>query len=98
MTVLLSVHFEIKNLKPNIHEAFSTLFDSGLGTIDKAGSFLSYRPFLLIIAAHCPSLSSHLTMTPQDLLAHAMVLAYRMAGYALDNLVEDAALLALIFC
>lgn len=39
-----------------------------------------------------------LTMTTQDLLAHVMVLTYRLAGYALDNMVEDAALLALIFC
>lgn len=37
-------------------------------------------------------------MTTQDLIAHAMVLAYRLAGYALDNLAEDAALLALVFC
>ena len=39
-----------------------------------------------------------LPMTTQDLIAQAMVLAYRLAGYALDNMAEDAALLALVFC
>ena len=37
-------------------------------------------------------------MTAQDLIAHATVLAYRLAGYALQNMVEDAALLAMMFC
>ena len=32
-------------------------------------------------------------MTAQDLIAHATVLAYRLAGYALQNMAEDAALL-----
>ena len=31
-------------------------------------------------------------------LAHATVLAYRLAGYALQNMAEDAALLAMMFC
>lgn len=37
-------------------------------------------------------------MTHQDLFAYAVVWAYKLAGYALDNLAEDAALLALMFC
>lgn len=37
-------------------------------------------------------------MTTQDLIAHATVLAYRLAGYALQNMAEDAALMALMFC
>ncbi len=39
-----------------------------------------------------------LPMTAQDLIAHATVLAYRLAGYALQNMAEDAALLAMMFC
>ncbi len=38
------------------------------------------------------------SMTAQDLIAHATVLAYRLAGYALQNMAEDAALLAMMFC
>ena len=37
-------------------------------------------------------------MTAQALIAHATVLAYRLAGYALQNMAEDAALLAMMFC
>ena len=36
-------------------------------------------------------------MTAQDLIAHATVLAYRLGGYALQNMAEDAALLAMMF-
>jgi tRNA(Arg) A34 adenosine deaminase TadA len=37
-------------------------------------------------------------MTAHDLIAHATMLAYRLAAYALQNMTEDAALLALMFC
>lgn len=36
-------------------------------------------------------------MTPQDLIEHATALAYRLAGYALLNWADDAALLAMMF-
>lgn len=37
-------------------------------------------------------------MTLQDLIAHATVLTYRVAAYALQNMAEDAALIALMWC
>ena len=37
-------------------------------------------------------------MPLDDLIAHALVLAYRLAGYALLNLVDDAAIMAMMFC
>lgn len=37
-------------------------------------------------------------MTNQDVIDHAVALAYRLAGYALLNLADDAAILALVFC
>lgn len=37
-------------------------------------------------------------MTTQDVIDQAVALAYRLAGYALLNLADDAAILALIFC
>ena len=39
-----------------------------------------------------------MTATAQDLIALATVWAYRLAAYALENLAEDAALLAMVFC
>ena len=33
-----------------------------------------------------------------DLIARPLVLAYRLAGYALLNLVDDAAIMAMMFC
>jgi hypothetical protein len=37
-------------------------------------------------------------MTTHDLTEKAIALAYRISGYALLNWVDDAAMLALIFC
>jgi len=37
-------------------------------------------------------------MIPYDLTEKTIALVYRIAGYALLNLVDDAAMLALIFC
>lgn len=47
MTVLLSVHFKIKNLEPNIHEACRTLFDSGPGTTNKSVRAQALADFFL---------------------------------------------------
>ena len=41
---------------------------------------------------------AHLPMTSYDLTEKAIALAYRIAAYALLNWVDDAAMLALIFC
>ena len=37
-------------------------------------------------------------MTSHDMTEKAIAIAYRIAGYALLNWVDDAAMLALIFC
>jgi hypothetical protein len=37
-------------------------------------------------------------MTLESLIDHAVMLAYRWAGYALLNWADDAAMLALVFC
>ena len=37
-------------------------------------------------------------LTVQDLIAQATVWAYQLAGYALQNMAEDAALMAMMFC
>jgi len=37
-------------------------------------------------------------MTADNLIEQAMMLAYRWAGYAMLNLADDAAMLALLFC
>ena len=37
-------------------------------------------------------------MSAQYLIDQAMVLAYRLAGYALLNWADDAAILAFMFC
>ena len=75
-------------------------------TVNKAGSFHELSAFLLgqllwrrhVISAHSSPAHPAIAMTAQDLIAHATVLAYRLAGYALQNMAEDAALLAMMFC
>jgi hypothetical protein len=37
-------------------------------------------------------------MLLDDLIALAVVLAYRLAGYAVLNLLDDAAIMAMMFC
>lgn len=37
-------------------------------------------------------------MVTNQLLDSALYLAYRIAGYAMVNLIDDAAMLALMFC
>ncbi len=37
-------------------------------------------------------------MNADNWMEHFTILAYRLAGYATLNLVDDAAMLALIFC
>ena len=37
-------------------------------------------------------------MTADYLIEQAVILAYRWAGYALLNLADDAAMLAMVFC
>lgn len=37
-------------------------------------------------------------MTADNFIEQAMMLAYRWAGYAMLNLADDAAMLALLFC
>ena len=81
-------------------------FERIVGTTDKAGSFHELSAFLLgqplwrrnVISAHSSPAHAAIAMTAQDLIAHATVLAYRLAGYALQNMAEDAALLAMMFC
>ena len=67
---------------------------------------MSYRPFCWasrcggrhVISARPSPAHPATAMTAQDLIAHATVLACRLAGYALQNMAEDAALLAMMFC
>ena len=67
------------------------------GTTDQAGSFpLPAFSFLWTLAARAGLFA--MTTTAQDLIAFATVWAYRLAAYALENLAEDAALLAMVFC
>ena len=51
-----------------------------------------------MISAHPSPAHPATALTAQDLIAHATVLACRLAGYALQNMAEDAALLAMMFC
>jgi hypothetical protein len=46
------------------------------------------------IIAHLAEAPMHL----DDLIANTVVLAYRLAGYAMLNLIDDAAIMAMMFC
>jgi hypothetical protein len=37
-------------------------------------------------------------MPLEHLIEHALLLTYRLAGYALLNMVDDAAIMAMMFC
>ena len=43
-------------------------------------------------------LGDNMPMDLENITAHLVVLAYRVASYASANLMDDAALLALMFC
>jgi hypothetical protein len=45
-----------------------------------------------------PSVGDNCTMDDHPVITQAMLLAYRIANYATINLVDDAAILALMFC
>ena len=103
----MGVHFAKSQTTPSIHAGSGAEFGCGPGTtVNKAGSFHELSAFLLgqllwrrhVISAPPRPAHSAIAMTAQDLIAHATVLAYRLAGYALQNMAEDAALLAMIFC
>ena len=93
MTVLLTVLFKLVSEKKAIHAACSVVCDSGpaIGLFDGPSAVAAACDF-------CTPPHPATAMTAQDLIAHATVLAYRLAGYALQNMAEDAALLAMMFC
>jgi hypothetical protein len=37
-------------------------------------------------------------MVLDDLISHVVLLVYRVAGFAMLNLVDDAAIMAMMFC